>query len=209
MGITNSRDTVPTVGLSPATPLSEAGHVMEPSVSVPIPRGLSPPASAAPVPEEEPPAERSRAHGLATSPPVALQPLEDLVERMLAHSLKFVLARMIAPASLRLTTSGASRVGLPMREVDPARPGSPTASMLSLIITGTPCSAPREIPLARSSSRSRATDKASSFTAAIECSEVGVPSRSMFWIRSISAVTNWEEVRLPLSKREITSCALK
>ena len=129
---------MPTVGLSPDTPLRDAGHVIDPSVSVPMPSGLSPAASAAPVPEEDPPAERSRAHGLPTSPPVALQPLDDLVERMLAHSLKFVLARMIAPASLRLTTSFASRVGLPISEVDPASPGSPIASMLSLMITGTP-----------------------------------------------------------------------
>ena len=40
--------TDPTVGLIPAMPLSEAGQVIDPSVSVPTARGARPAASAAP-----------------------------------------------------------------------------------------------------------------------------------------------------------------
>ena len=39
IGATPSTGTVPTVGLSPTTPHREAGHVMDPSVSVPTARG--------------------------------------------------------------------------------------------------------------------------------------------------------------------------
>ena len=54
------RLTRPTVGLSPTTPLTEAGQVIEPSVSVPTAAATSPAATAAPLPEEEP-------HGLRSS----------------------------------------------------------------------------------------------------------------------------------------------
>ena len=48
----------PTVGLIPTQPLKAAGSVIEPSVSVPIANGASPAATAAPLPELEPPADR-------------------------------------------------------------------------------------------------------------------------------------------------------
>ena len=48
------RETRPTVGLNPTIPLTEAGQVMEPSVSVPMAAGVRPRATAAPLPDEEP-----------------------------------------------------------------------------------------------------------------------------------------------------------
>ena len=64
IGTTKVRLTSPTVGLKPTMPLIAAGQVIEPSVSVPIANALNPAARAAPLPEDEPPAERFRAYGL-------------------------------------------------------------------------------------------------------------------------------------------------
>src|SRR5664280_2576465 len=150
MGTTPRTGTAPTVGLSPTTPFTEAGHTMDPSVSVPTASGTSPAATAAPDPEDDPPALRSRAHGLATSPPVADQPLVDRSERMLAHSDRLVEASTTAPASRSRPTSGASRAGRPRSDAEPAAPGSPVTSMLSFTITGTPCNGPRDAPRSRS-----------------------------------------------------------
>ena len=74
--------TEPTVGLMPTTPFSDDGQVIDPSVSVPIARGAKPAASAAPAPEEEPPALRSSAHGLPVRPPTADQPEVERTERI-------------------------------------------------------------------------------------------------------------------------------
>src|SRR5947208_11297586 len=46
--------------------------------------------------------------GFSVCPPRALQPLEECVERKFAHSLRFVLPRITAPAARRRATSGAS-----------------------------------------------------------------------------------------------------
>src|ERR1700689_409851 len=85
MGTTCVLGTAPTVGLRPTTPFIDAGDTIEPSVSVPTASGATPAAPAAPDPDDEPPAGRSRAHGLATSPPLAEYPLVERGERILAH----------------------------------------------------------------------------------------------------------------------------
>ena len=76
----------------------------------------------------------SRANGLRVWPPTALQPEMDALERIFAHSDKFVLPRMTASAARRCVTSGASRwVTLLSRAMLPAVVGrGPSASMLSL-----------------------------------------------------------------------------
>ena len=48
------RETRPTVGLNPTTPLTDAGQVIDPSVSVPMATGVSPSATAAPLPDDDP-----------------------------------------------------------------------------------------------------------------------------------------------------------
>ena len=53
------RLTSPTVGLNPTTPLTEAGQVIEPSVSVPIAAGASPMATATALPDDDPHGVRS------------------------------------------------------------------------------------------------------------------------------------------------------
>src|SRR5882757_7031944 len=93
----------------PTSPFIDAGQVIEPSVSVPIAAAARLAATAAPLPELDPQALRSSAYGLRVWPPTALQPLTELVERMLAHSDRLVLPRITAPAARRRATSGASR----------------------------------------------------------------------------------------------------
>ena len=61
IGTTPSVGTTPTVGLNPTQPLNAAGQVIEPSVSVPTAYDATPAATAAPLPELEPPADRFRA----------------------------------------------------------------------------------------------------------------------------------------------------
>src|SRR6202046_475788 len=89
--------TRPAVGLMPTTPQALDGETIDPSVSGPTarpPRPARTPA-AAPAPDGFGP----RARGCAAWPPSVDQPLLDLVERKFAHSDRFALARMIAPAA--------------------------------------------------------------------------------------------------------------
>src|SRR5438132_11125109 len=99
MGMVPVRLLSPEVGLMPTRPQADDGQTTEPSVSVPIPIAARFAAMADPVPELEPHGLRSRAYGLRVCPPRALHPLVECVERKFAHSLRFVLPRMTAPAS--------------------------------------------------------------------------------------------------------------
>src|SRR5690242_17274461 len=113
--------TSPTVGLMPTQPLNAAGQVIEPSVSVPIAYGTSRAATAAPLPELEPPDDRLRAYGLRVRPPYALHPDVDFGSRRLAHSLRFALPTITIPASRSRRTRGASAAGgLCVSASDPA-----------------------------------------------------------------------------------------
>src|SRR6267378_7220026 len=100
---------MPAPSMSPSVGFTQT---IDPSVSVPMPTAARLAAIAAPVPELEPHGLRSSAYGFAHCPPRALQPLDDWVERMFAHSERFVLPRITAPAARSLATSGASRGGV-------------------------------------------------------------------------------------------------
>ena len=198
MGTTPRVGTRPTVGLMPTTAFNDPGHTMDPSVSVPMASGERPAATAAPDPDEEPPALRSSAHGLPVRPPTADQPLDECGLRIFAHCERLVAPRTIAPASRRRATRGESSVtGRWARLVAPAVPGNPTASMLSFTSTGTPCSAPRTRPAARSRSRSRATSSASAATASTDRNWVCEPAASTAAIRLCSALTTASLLVLP------------
>src|SRR5262249_60877547 len=108
MGTIPRWDRSPSVGLRPTTPFMDAGHVTDPSVSVPRPPGARSAAMAAPVPELDPHAVRSNTCGLRVRPPAALQPLVDWLERKFAHSLRFVLPRITAPPARNAATAGAT-----------------------------------------------------------------------------------------------------
>src|SRR3954447_6977215 len=98
IGIIPDRLTSPTVGFNPTSPQLFDGETIDPSVSVPTPTAHRLAATAAPVPELDPEALRSSAYGLRVNPPRPLHPLVDVLARKLAHSLRFVLPRMTAPA---------------------------------------------------------------------------------------------------------------
>src|SRR3954464_4646090 len=144
-------ETRPTVGFNPTMPLMEDGQTIDPFVSVPIASGARCAAIAAPEPELEPQAVRALFAGFTARPPTALQPLDEVSERKLAHSERFAFARITRPEASRRSTSGAllSR-RLFARASEPAVVTMPAKSMLSLMITGTPCSGPRVFPAARS-----------------------------------------------------------
>src|ERR1700712_4462845 len=99
IGMIPERLTRPTVGLRPTMPQRVAGEMMEPSVSVPMATAQRLAATATADPELDPEGWRSRAEGLRVRPPRALQPLVEGEARKLAHSLRFVLARITAPAA--------------------------------------------------------------------------------------------------------------
>ncbi len=56
------------MGLRPVTPQKAAGQVMEPHVSEPIAKETRPPATAEAAPDDEPPAQRERSHGVRQAP---------------------------------------------------------------------------------------------------------------------------------------------
>src|SRR5262245_33252488 len=121
IGMIPARLTIPTVGLIPTSEFADEGQTTDPSVSVPIAAVHRFAATAAPDPELDPQGLRSRAYGFCVCPPRPLQPLDDLFERKLAHSLRFVLPRMIAPASRSFCATKASRAGFaPTRANEPA-----------------------------------------------------------------------------------------
>ena len=114
-------------------------------VSVPTAAAARFAATATADPELEPEGLRSSAYGFRVCPPRALQPLEECDDRKLAHSLRFVLPRMTAPALRSRVTMNASAGGVtPSSASDPAVVIIRSAvAMLSLITIGMPCSGPR------------------------------------------------------------------
>src|SRR4051812_49879696 len=110
--MTPARLVSPTVGLIPTTPLALAGETIEPLVSVPIATAHRLAAGATPEPELDPPGPRSSAYGLRVCRPRPLQPLDERVERKLAHSLIFVLPSRIAPAARSFAAVVESWAGL-------------------------------------------------------------------------------------------------
>src|SRR3954469_20741148 len=121
IGTTPARLVSPTVGLMPTTSLWLAGHTIEPSVSVPSPAAHRLAAAATAEPELDPHGLRSSTYGLFVTPPMPDQPLVELKPRKFAHSLRFVLPRITAPAARRRSTTPASRAGgRPTSASDPA-----------------------------------------------------------------------------------------
>src|SRR5579864_2324463 len=145
MGIIPARLINPNVGLIPTIPFADDGHTTEPSVSVPTAAAQRFADAAAPDPELEPHGLRCSAYGFFVCPPRPLHPLVEWLERMFAHSLRFVLPRMTAPASRSFFATAESCDGRdPTSAKDPAVVSMRSAvSMLSLTSTGIPCIGPR------------------------------------------------------------------
>src|SRR5215472_15679376 len=100
--------------------------------------GASPAATATAEPELDPDGLRPEPCGLTACPPSVDQPLDDWVERKLAHSDRLALPRMTASAARAPASAG-----------EPAVAGEPATEMLSLIRTGIPASGPSSAPAAR------------------------------------------------------------
>ncbi len=111
IGTMPRRLTKPLVGLMPTTPQVLAGETIEPSVSVPTASGARPAATPAAEPELDPDGLRSSAYGLAVCPPSVDQPLVEWVERKFAHSDRFALPMITAPAARSRSTPGRRRPG--------------------------------------------------------------------------------------------------
>src|SRR5438094_3155271 len=115
------RLTRPSVGLMPTSELLFDGDTTEPSVSVPTAAAARFAATATPDPELEPDGFLSSAYGFFVSSPRPLHPLVECVDRKFAHSLRFVLPRMTAPASRSRPTMKASFGGFaPASAAEPA-----------------------------------------------------------------------------------------
>src|SRR3954470_12655075 len=115
------RLTRPSDGLTPTVSVAPAGQTIEPSVSVPMVTAARYAAAATAEPLDDPHALRSSTYGLLVCPPRALQPLDDSLDRKLAHSDRLALPRTTAPAARSRRTRKASRAGRePARASDPA-----------------------------------------------------------------------------------------
>src|SRR4029078_5668634 len=110
-------------------------------VSVPIATWARAAATPAPDPLDETHGLRSSTYGLVVWPPTPLQPDVERLPRKLAHSERFALPRITAPAERRRRTSFAARAGRePSSALDPAVLPRSAVSRLSLRSTGTPSS---------------------------------------------------------------------
>src|SRR5476649_124079 len=96
----------PWVGLIDASPHSEAGNRTEPPISEPTVSGPRCAATAAAPPLVEPPVLNDRFHGLRVTPWAVLTPAANMPKSGIV-----VLAKMMAPASLRLVAGGESKSG--------------------------------------------------------------------------------------------------
>ncbi len=76
-GKLRAREIRPKVGFRPKVPQKDEGTRIDPLVSDPIASATMPAATAAPEPEDDPPAMRERSCGLRQSPSWALRPVKS------------------------------------------------------------------------------------------------------------------------------------
>jgi hypothetical protein len=157
------------VGLMPTMPVAPAGQTIEPSVSVPTATVARSADTATAEPELEPHGLRSSAWAMLVWPPMPLQPLDDGSERKFAHSDRFALPMISAPAALSRRMMNASDGVLPASAHDPAVVAIPVVLTLSLTSTGIPSSG-RSSPFRRALSAARASASAVGLTVMTACS---------------------------------------
>ena len=158
LGTKPASGTRPADGRIDAMPQAPAGLRKEPPISLPSPTALMPVASAAASPPLDPPAVRSRFHGLRVRPCRLLS-----VCTRSAMSGRLVRPIGMAPAARILSTTGASKgTTAPASAGTPQVVGSPAMSMFSFTVQGTPCSRPTGSPAASLRSAAAAAVRASS-----------------------------------------------
>src|SRR5262245_42711350 len=143
------RLTRPNVGRMPVIPFRLDGPMIDPPVSEPIEKPTNPAAVADPGPADDPDASWSVFHGVRVRPPnhravTASAPVESFATRMAPASVK----RVYTVESVSITRS---RYG-----VMPHVVFVPRTANKSLSPQGMPCSGPRYVPAAISSSARRA-----------------------------------------------------
>ena len=122
------------VGLSPTSPLTEAGIRIEPPPSLAWAMGTTPAATSAAAPAEEAPAVWSVDHGLRTGPSRGCS-----AEGRKPYSESWVFPSGISPVSRYIRAKSPSRrLGEPTQASVPSRVGIPATSTLSLMKDGTP-----------------------------------------------------------------------
>src|SRR3954470_19351250 len=143
--ITPKRLMRPNVGRRPARPQRADGLRIEPLVSVPTPNATHPAAVADDGPADDPLEPCVRFHGLLVRPPNHWS--------FCANSPVVSLAISTAPAlRSRTTTSASSSMMRPLKSAAPHVVGTPFVAKRSLTPYGSPCSGPRYLPDASSSS---------------------------------------------------------
>src|SRR4026209_2264278 len=96
-------------------------------------------------------------------PPMPLQPLDDGLDRKLAHSDRLALPMMNAPAAFSLAAMNASSGVLPASAPEAAGAGGPVVPALAFTMMGIP-SRGRRSPLRRAESAARASARAVGLT---------------------------------------------
>ncbi len=97
--------------MCPTVAVIPAGHTIEPSVSEPIATWASDAATPAADPADDPHGLWSSTYGLFVCPPTPDQPDVGFAARKFAHSERFALPRITAPASRNRVISVASFAG--------------------------------------------------------------------------------------------------
>ena len=150
----------PNVTFNPVKPLNADGIRTEPPVSLPMPTGANPAATATPVPLEEPPGTRwvARSHGFTGVPIFGFVPQPPN-----ANSVICVLPSGTMPApSNRSTVAAVAVLTRPRLRAEPSVQTLPSISSRSFRTTGRPCSGERGSPAVRAASAARASALASS-----------------------------------------------
>ena len=151
-----------------------AGVRIEPPMSLPSSRPVRPAASAAAAPPEDPPGVRVVSQGLWVQPKTALYDC-----RSIAKVGRLVLPNTTAPAATSRCTAVALLEGTcPASSGAPEVVRKPAVSNESLIVIGTPCSAPHDSPRASAASAAAARVQARSASSVTTAFRTGL-KRSM------------------------------
>ena len=130
-----STGTSPREGRTPTPPLRAGGTRIEARVSVPSEPSTMPVTTEMTDPPEEPPGMRSSSHGLCACTVVTPSP----------NSCVTALPAMMAPASRSRATAVASALATRAGSAsDDPVVGIPATSMMSLMLSGMPCSGPSQ-----------------------------------------------------------------
>ena len=181
--------------LIPDNPHSAEGIRIEPPPSDPVPSGIIPAAIAAPVPPEDPPGEKARAHGFAVAPNRGLS-----VTPLWPCSGVVVLPITMHPAARRRATSTESvlAIGASAISGEPKVVRKPAASSRSFTPIGMPASGPTSAPRAIRASSAAACANAPSPSHDWNALIVGCSAsmREMQWVTTSRADSSRRATRL-------------